>query len=71
MAKLNWAGVISKGILKMKLAFDESVGASERSRILEHAAEEFAHSNISDIEICHFKEMSSLKARLIRPDSRN
>ena len=62
MANLTWAGIISKGILKMKLAFDKSVKVHERVKIMEHWAQEVSHSDISIIETQHFDDMSSIKA---------
>jgi hypothetical protein len=67
MADLTWAGIISKGILKMKLAFDKSVKASDRVKIMEHWAQEVSHSDINVIETEHFDTMSSLKAVIKRP----
>ena len=71
MANLTWAGIISKGILKMKLAFDKSVNASERVKIMKHWAQEVSHSDISVIETQHFDDMSSIKATIKKPSKRN
>ena len=71
MAKLNWAGVISKGILKMKLAFDKNVKVPERIKIMEHWAQEVSHSDINIIETQHFDTMSSIKAVIKRPSKQD
>ena len=71
MANLTWAGIISKGILKMKLAFDKSVNASERVKIMEHWAQEVSHSDIRVIETQHFDDMSSIKAVIKGTSNRN
>jgi len=64
MANLSWAGIISKGILKMKLAFDKSVKAPDRVKIMKHWAQEVSNSDVNIIETKHFDTMSSIKAIL-------
>lgn len=63
MTKLNWTGVISKGILKLKLAFDADTCIADRMKIMENYAEGLSsNSDFSIIESHHYKDGSSLKA---------
>jgi acyl-ACP thioesterase len=71
MANLTWAGIISKGILKMKLAFDKNVKVPERIKIMEHWAQEVSHSDINIIETQHYDTMSSIKAVIKRPSKQD
>ena len=62
MSKLNWTGVISNGILKLKLSFDSDVSIPDRMRIMESHAERLSNSDVSIIESHHFSDGSQMRA---------
>ncbi|MCQ2253642.1 MAG: hypothetical protein MJZ61_09345 [Bacteroidales bacterium] len=64
MNRLNWTGVISEGILKLKLAFSHDVSIPERMAIMSKYADSFSKKGVSIIESQHFEDASSIKAIL-------
>ncbi len=62
MSKINWTGVISKGILKLKLTFDSNVSIPDRMKIMESYAERLSNSNVSIIESHHYSDGSQMRA---------
>lgn len=62
MGKLNWTGVISKNILKLKLSFDSSVSIPDRMRIMESYAEHLTDADIKIIESHHYPDASQMRA---------
>ncbi|MBQ4407890.1 MAG: hypothetical protein II852_12900 [Bacteroidales bacterium] len=62
MSKLNWTGVVSKGILKLRLSFDSDVSIPDRMRIMESYAEHLSNSDVSIIESHHFSDGSQMRA---------
>lgn len=62
MSKVNWTGVVSKGILKLKLSFDSDVSIPERMDIMESYAERLSDSEVSIIESHHFSDGSQMRA---------
>lgn len=62
MSKLNWTGVVSKGILKLRLSFDSDVSIPDRMRIMESYAERLSNSDVSIIESHHFSDGSQMRA---------
>ena len=61
MSKLNWTGVVSKGILKLRLSFDSDVSIPDRMRIMESYAEHLSNSDVSIIESHHFSDGSQMR----------
>ena len=62
MSKIKWTGVVSKGILKLKLSFDSDVGIPDRMKIMESYAERLSNSDVSIIESHHFSDGSQMRA---------
>ncbi|MBO4771393.1 MAG: hypothetical protein J5595_02520 [Bacteroidales bacterium] len=62
MSKLNWTGVVSKGILKLKLSFDSDVSIPDRMKIMESYAESLSNSNVNIIESHHYSDGSQMRA---------
>ena len=62
MSKLNWTGVVSTGILKLRLSFDSDVSIPDRMRIMESYAEHLSNSDVSIIESHHFSDGSQMRA---------
>jgi hypothetical protein len=62
MSKLNWTGVVSKGILKLRLSFDSDVSIPDRMLIMESYAEHLSNSDVSIIESHHFSDGSQMRA---------
>ncbi len=61
------SGIIRKGFVKIKLAFDAEVCETERLKILERWAETMTHSDIKVIETRHTEKMSAMIARISHP----
>ncbi len=62
---LNWTGVISKNILKLRLAFDSSVSISEREKTLKDYARGLTNTNnFKILETKHYPDGSQLKAQI-------
>ena len=70
MSKLNWTGVISNNILKLKLSFDSSVSIPERMRIMESYAEHLSNADIKIIESHHYPDGSQMRAVLSDRESK-
>ncbi len=62
MSKVNWTGVIRKGILKLKLSFDSDVSIPDRMRIMESYAERLSNSEVRVIESHHYSDGSQMRA---------
>jgi|GEM_PF-5704778 len=62
MSKLNWTGVVSKGILKLNLSFDSDVSIPDRMRIMESYAQHISNSDVSIIESHHYSDGSKMRA---------
>ena len=62
MSKIKWTGVVSKGILKLRLSFDSDVSIPDRMRIMESYAEHLSNSDVSIIESHHFSDGSQMRA---------
>ncbi len=62
---LNLTGVLSKGILKLKLAFDSNVSINERNAKLAGYAKSFCGSGrYTILSTKHFADGSSLEAKI-------
>lgn len=62
---LNWTGVISEGILKLRLAFDASVSIPERMRQLADYARSFTDSgDFKILKTEHYSDGSSMEAKI-------
>lgn len=62
MSKIKWTGVVSKGILKLKLSFDSDVSIPDRMKIMESYGEAMTNTEISIIESHHFSDGSQMRA---------
>jgi len=64
---LNWTGVISKNILKLRLAFDSSVSIPERMKALNDYAKGLTDStDITILETKHYPDGSQIKAQFAK-----
>lgn len=62
---LNWTGVVSKGILKLKLAFKKDVTIKERNKQLADYAKTFSGTGkYMILSTTHFADGSSMEARI-------